>query len=290
MERKNRRIGMGSVAVSAIAALALGLAAGCRQQKSVDEYLRAGDRAMQQTQFAEAEQSYQAAAKLAPDNPRVHFALGNLYNFEQKPSAAQVEFMKVLNLAPGNANAHSALAQLYESQSQFGAAEEQYRAAVALKPADSGFRLALGLLLEKVGKIQQAESQIRTAIGLAPKDAHAHLALANLLDKLPNRKSEAEAEYARVRALDPHLLAAAPAAASPATATTTVKQARLRKLNRKFRLTKNSPVYHDADTSSAVVAHVHRGKWVHVTGIQGDYLQIKLRSGTVGFIPVTAAE
>jgi len=29
---------------------------------------------------------------------------------------------------------------------------------------------------------------------------------------------------------------------------------------------------------------------VHVTGITGDWLQVTLRNGTVGFIPVTAAE
>ena len=39
-----------------------------------------------------------------------------------------------------------------------------------------------------------------------------------------------------------------------------------------------------------VVAHVHHGRFVHVTGIQGDWLQVTLRNGTVGFIPVSAAE
>jgi len=35
---------------------------------------------------------------------------------------------------------------------------------------------------------------------------------------------------------------------------------------------------------------VRRKKYVHVTGITGDYLQIKLRNGAVGFIPQAAAE
>jgi hypothetical protein len=29
---------------------------------------------------------------------------------------------------------------------------------------------------------------------------------------------------------------------------------------------------------------------VHVVGLAGSYLQIKLRNGTVGFVPETAAE
>jgi hypothetical protein len=44
------------------------------------------------------------------------------------------------------------------------------------------------------------------------------------------------------------------------------------------------------NNTSPVVGQVHRGKFVHVTGIAGDWLQVKLRNGTVGFIPVTAAE
>jgi hypothetical protein len=39
-----------------------------------------------------------------------------------------------------------------------------------------------------------------------------------------------------------------------------------------------------------VVAHVHRKGYVRVIGITRGWLQIKLRSGTIGFIPVSAAE
>jgi hypothetical protein len=55
-------------------------------------------------------------------------------------------------------------------------------------------------------------------------------------------------------------------------------------------LTKNSPVYQNPDETSSTIGHVRRKKYVHVTGITGDYLQIKLRNGAIGFIPVAAAE
>lgn len=307
MKWKKRSGLRSALAVWAAAALVLGLASGCHPQQSAEQYLSAGDQAMQKTQLAEAEQDYEAAAKLKPNDPRVHVALGNLYVFEQRPSLAQAEFMKVLQLDPANAAAHSALGGLYESQSQMGSAEEQYRAAVALRPTEPSYRLALGALLAKAGKPGGAENEIRTAIGLAPGNARAHLALANLLNTQPSRKAEADAEYAQVRALDPHLITAPPAAAAaeaPATEATApaaeaaaappsapaVKQVKFRRLNRRFKLTHDSPVYKAADSATAVVAQVHRGKWVHVTGIQGNYLQVTLRSGTVGFIPVTAAE
>ncbi len=268
--------------------LALVAVAGCAH-KSVDDYLGAGDQAMQKAQLSTAEQNYQAAESLAPNDPRVHVALGNLYVFEQKPDSAQVEFMKVLELDPGNAAAHSALGQLYQSESQLGPAEEQFRAAVALTPADPDYRVALGRLLQKAGKTDRAESEMRTAIGLAPRDARYHLALAYLLNSMPGRQAEAQSEIAEVQALDPHLIpaaAATPAAApTPAVATTPI-----RPLNRKFLLTQNSPVHETADQTSPILAKVHRGRWVHVTGIQGRWFQVTLRNGTVGFIPTSAAE
>lgn len=293
-----------TLALAAAAMLGVGLMAGCHHQ-SVDDYLSAGEAAMQKTELPQAEQNYQAAAKAAPNNPRVHVALGNLYVFEQKPTLAQAEFMRVLKLEPANAAAHSALGGIYESEGQMGGAEEQYRAAVALKPGDPGYRLRLGTLLAKLKRGGWAEVELRTAIGLQPKNAQAHLALANLLNATPDGKAEADAEYAEVRALDPHLLAAPPptaaASVTPGAAPSTeaaaappaapaVTQPKLRKLNRKFKLTKDSPVYLGSDNSTSVVGHVHRGHFVHVTGIQGNWLQITLRNGTVGFIPVTAAE
>ena len=288
------------IAVAAAAmALSVGLMAGCHHE-TAEDYLNAGDVAMQKTELSQAEQNYQAAAKAAPNDPRVHVALGNLYVFEQKPTLAQAEFMQVLELEPANAAAHSALGGLYESQSQMGAAEEQYRAAVALKPADPAYRLQLGSLLAKANRPGVAEIELRTAIGLQPKNAQAHLALANLLNATPNGKAEADAEYAEVRALDPHLLAAQPptvvAPAAPAvsgvapSSAPDVKRAKFKPLNRRFKLTKDSAVYQQADSSTSVVGQVHRGHFVHVTGIEGDWLQVTLRSGTVGFIPVTAAE
>ncbi|MGC2491529.1 hypothetical protein, partial [Candidatus Binatus sp.] len=61
-------------------------------------------------------------------------------------------------------------------------------------------------------------------------------------------------------------------------------------LNKLFLLTKNSPVYQNPDETSSTIGQVRRKKYVHVTGIAGDYLQIRLKNGTTGFIPVSAAE
>jgi tetratricopeptide (TPR) repeat protein len=291
-------------------ALTIFALAGC-QNKSVDDELVAGDLAMQNTKLADAEGDYQRAASRAPDDPRPHTALGNLYVFEQKPSQAETEYQKVLELDAHNVAAHTALGNLFASQSQPGLAEEQYRAAVAIDSVNPANRINLATLLLKQGKLGEAEAHLRTAIGLDGKNAHAHLALAKVLSAEPDRSAEAEAEFARVRMLAPSLLpGAAPApaigapspsappetaSAPPETASVpppapTGPPAKVHELDRTFLLTHDSPVYETPQETANVVAQVHRGKRVKVTGIAGKWLRVRLKAGTVGFVPVTAAE
>jgi tetratricopeptide (TPR) repeat protein len=279
------------------------IGAGCHH-KIADDYLAEGDADMQQTQLPQAEVAYLEAAKLAPNDPRTHIALGNLYVFEHKGGDAQIEFMKVLEIDPKNAATHVALGNLYGDQNQRGLAENQYRAAVALEPDRDNYHLDLAEVLRQEGKTAAAEDQIRTAIGLNPKNAKAHLALANLLASEPGRAAESNAEFDEVRALDTKLIpapasTAAAMAPPPGEATTTASvpppapgaaAPQIKPLNKLFLLTKNSPVYENPDATSSTIGEVRRKKYVHVTGITGDYLQIRLKNGTTGFIPVSAAE
>ena len=302
MNKKNRYSSWAE-ALAVAAAMTLVLA-GCHH-KSAEDYLAEGDADMQATKLADAEKAYQEAVKLAPNDPRTHIALGNLYVFEHKPGEAQIEFMKVLETDPKNAATHIALGNLYADQTQLGLAENQFRAAVALEPERPNYHLDLGEILRKEGKTSASEDQIRTAIGLNPKDAQAHLALANLLASSPGRAAEANAEFDQVRALDSKLMpppAAASAGPAPGTtgattggattasATPPADALKIKPLNKLFVLTKNSPVYQNPDETSSTIGEVRRKKYVHVTGITGNFLQIKLKNGTVGFIPVAAAE
>jgi tetratricopeptide (TPR) repeat protein len=289
-------------ALAVAAALSLVLT-GCHR-KSAEDYLAEGDADMQTTKLADAEKAYQEAIKLAPNDPRTHIALGNLYVFEHKPGDAQIEFMKVLETDPKNAATHVALGNLYEDQNQLGLAENQFRAAVALESDRPNYHLDLAEALRKEGKMGAAEDQIRTAIGLNPKNAEAHLALANLLASNPARAAEANAEFDQVRALNAKLIpapastaaAVVPTPAPGAAPTTAAAGAApagsptIKPLNKLFVLTKNSPVYQNPDETSATIGEVRRKKYVHVTGITGNFLQIKLKNGSIGFIPVAAAE
>jgi tetratricopeptide (TPR) repeat protein len=292
----NHRIG---ICLSGLLGSAIVLmATGC-SHNSVDDYLTRGDQAMQNTRLAEAETDYQQAARIAPNDARPHFALGNLYVFEHKPRQAESELMKALELEPNNAKTHAALAGAYKALSQPGMAEAQSRAAVALDPANPEYRMNLGATLQTEQKLVPAEAEYRTALGLEPRNAHTHLALANLLSSEPNRQDEAQSEFAQVKALDPSLMpttsvgigSVPEASPSPATsAATETKVAPLKEFNRRFLLTHDSPVYESMSNGAHVVAQVHHGKWVRVTGMAGPWFRIQLRNGTVGFIPVTSAE
>ncbi len=61
-------------------------------------------------------------------------------------------------------------------------------------------------------------------------------------------------------------------------------------LDRRFIVSHDSPVYARPDSSSAVVGRVRRGRYVHITGLTGNWLRVRLYDGTVGFIPDQAVE
>jgi Tfp pilus assembly protein PilF len=288
--RQSIEIGLCVLCLVAAVAFLLVWGAGCKQATE-SQYLSVGDEALRDGKLAEAEKNYEAAIAAAPNDPRAHIALGNLYASEQKPALAEAEREKAIELDPRNADAHSDLARFYSGQSQLPKAEEHYRAAIALDPARASYHLELGSVLAKENKLSEAEAEIRTSLGLDPRNAKAHFELANLLASESGKQDEADAEYAQAKALDPTLVPpTSAAAAAPAIKTRRASAQKLKRLNEKFLLTKSSQVYEQPDQSSRVVAHVHSRGFVHVTGIAGDWLQVRLRSGAVGFIAATAAE
>lgn len=66
--------------------------------------------------------------------------------------------------------------------------------------------------------------------------------------------------------------------------------ASVKPVKRRFLLSKPTAIYSEPNSSSAVVEHVRGGIYVHVTGITGDWLQLKLHKGRTGYIPAEAAE
>jgi hypothetical protein len=64
----------------------------------------------------------------------------------------------------------------------------------------------------------------------------------------------------------------------------------IRALDRRFLVSHDSPVYAGPNGATAVIGSVRRFSHVHVPGLIGNWLQIRLRDGAVGFIPDSAVE
>jgi tetratricopeptide (TPR) repeat protein len=279
-----------------LAAIALALI-GCHKQ-SVEDFISAGDSAAKAQKFDEAEGDYKQAVDVAPSDARPHFALGKLYLLEHKPPLAQSEFQRVIDLDPKNADAHKVLGDLFDDQGQFAQAEAQYRAAIAINPSDAMYHTELGMVLAKEGRAADAQTELRTAIGFNPKDATAHYQLGKLLAATPGHEAEAKAEFELAHNLDPQMVPPQPAAPptvtaapAPAGAPASASNVKALKTPRLFLLTHDSPVFTNPDPTSAAVGNVRHKKYVRVIGIAGkEWLQIKLKDGTVGFIPTSAAE
>ena len=283
-----------AAALLTTAAIAL---SGCHKQ-SADDFMSAGDSAVEAQKLDEAEGDYKQAIDAAPNDARPHAALGNLFLLEHKQPAAQAEFMRVLELDPKNAAAHIALGNLYNEQAQYPMAEAQYRAAIAIDPSHSNYHSDLGAVLAKEGRNADAQTELRTAVGFDPKDAEAHYQLGNLLATSPGHEAEAKAEYDQAHQLDPKLVPPEPATPPAVTATeaptgSAASPSNVKAVNppRLFLLSHDSPVYANPDATSGEVGKVRHRKYVRVIGLAGkEWLQIRLKDGTVGFIPTSAAE
>jgi len=60
--------------------------------------------------------------------------------------------------------------------------------------------------------------------------------------------------------------------------------------DKQFTLTADSAVLSAPNHSAAKIAEVHRGRDVHVVGIAMNYVKIRMKNGTEGFIPVHVLE
>jgi len=60
--------------------------------------------------------------------------------------------------------------------------------------------------------------------------------------------------------------------------------------DKQFLLTADSPVLAAPNQSAQKLSEVHRGRYIHVVGQALSYLKIRMKDGTEGFVPMTAAQ
>jgi hypothetical protein len=81
-----------------------------------------------------------------------------------------------------------------------------------------------------------------------------------------------------------------PAPTPSPSATATPRSQPIMAIDKRFLLSHDTNVYAGPDSSSAVVSQLRRGRWVHITGLTGNWLRIQLYNRADGFIPDEAVE
>ncbi|MEY4760848.1 MAG: hypothetical protein RLZZ200_704 [Pseudomonadota bacterium] len=152
---------------------------------AVDRYVAVGDRLLQESHYASAEQSYNRAVELAGYQR---------YDLIEKQIRARV--MRVYEDPAWHGKTPDEVTEadyIYLLEVQRAPAQSKDRAATLA---------AYGVYLAGLNRLQDAESRLKEAVQRDPGNADAHVNLGNLFDDL-KRPADAEREYRAAMALDP---------------------------------------------------------------------------------------
>jgi Tfp pilus assembly protein PilF len=203
--------------------------------------------ARQATQHPEsllaAEKQIQEAQKLAPDDPRVHLALAQIYAIPANPpqpqrvTMAQKEYEAALQLDPQNpaligqysdflikqnqapkaialvkeyvaahsndAKAHELLGAVYFGSKDLGSAQQEFERALQLDPNRMDVQLRLAKLYEDQGKTDEALAHYQKALDQQPKSAPLATVVGNMYLKKGDLDT-AEKYYSQALSADPN--------------------------------------------------------------------------------------
>lgn len=148
----------------------------------------------------EAIAEFQAAEKVAPHEPNVHFGLGYLLWTQHKYLDAAQEFQTELEGDPSHAQALAYLGDTEIKLEQTAQAQATLEKAVALPGATRLAWLDLGIVLADQGRNDEAETDFKHVIQMDPNQVVGHWRLARLY-KAEGKTAEAQAEFAKSSAL-----------------------------------------------------------------------------------------
>jgi tetratricopeptide (TPR) repeat protein len=153
-------------------------------------------------QLDEAERRLAAAAKAAPDHPRVLATQGRMLGVKGKTAEAEAALRKAIELDPKLVRPRIDLADLLAARRDHDAAIEQYREVTRLDARHAGAHYALGMSLQAKGQLDAAAESLKAAIERAPDSTLAPLALARL-ELGRRRAAPAMVEVERILKRDP---------------------------------------------------------------------------------------
>ena len=144
---------------------------------------------------------FQAAEKVNPKEPNVHFGLGYLlWKKGQYPQAAE-EFQRELENDPQHLQAMLYLADAKIQMNEMAAAQPLLEQIGKMDPRVAMQHLDLGIVYADAGRKEDARRQFETAIKLSPKNVNAHYRLARLYRSM-GMNAEAKAEFDKAGSLN----------------------------------------------------------------------------------------
>jgi tetratricopeptide (TPR) repeat protein len=127
----------------------------------------------QKGDFEKAEEAFEKAVTLHPQDARALTALGQVQEQLGKLPESIVTFRKVIELDPLSADAHENLGIALGDQSDLASALEESSIATQLAPRSASAHYLRGRLLSDLGQHEKARDEFRKALDIAPKYAEA---------------------------------------------------------------------------------------------------------------------
>ena len=140
----------------------------------VDGHASLGVSYVFQDKFREALKAFEAAAKLAPRNPKYVAAAGACLLEMKQPDRAVGFYKKALKLVPGDVSYQRKLGECYAALSQHADAMMAFRQALKIDSTDSDTHVALAEAYVGLERKDDAMESLRRALRLNPNNARAH--------------------------------------------------------------------------------------------------------------------
>ena len=148
----------------------------------------------------EAIAEFQAAAKVAPREPNVHFGLGYLYWKLHQYDEAKREFENEVSLDPGNGQAVAYLGDIEMKRDHPDAALALLVKAAKLQDDIRIAFLDMGTVFAQQKRYDEAVAALQRAVKLDPAQPDAHYRLAHVYQAM-GKAAESQREFAQVREL-----------------------------------------------------------------------------------------
>jgi tetratricopeptide (TPR) repeat protein len=173
-----------------------------RPHDSLETILVHADRAFREGDLDEAQNAYEEAVRVAPDDGHVAAALGTCYLKNRLTRRADDLLTGYLSRHPADTAARLVLARVYIRESGLEKASEALRMVLRGDPDSLMAHYNLGLVAYKLRRFDEADEHLRRTIALKPEHPEAHYTL-GLTEMARGRYAEAIAELKQAIAIDP---------------------------------------------------------------------------------------